>query len=405
MMNKIKEVSSKLTHSTRTLFNLICNDDKWSAKVMGCSVDAFEKGLVKGLDGIENGSGNDLMWAVEEMPKHLDILENKKGGNAIVKMRNYIDAVIKGTDGEINDNTRFIVIAILRAIAEDLLAKPEKTTEPTSDSKPVKHFTAKEVKADGSSDEPDVVDTKERSILDEWLSKAVRCEDKDTEVMQQKCAEELYSFIMDNLSKNAELAEIFADMTVGRIGNVTTVIAQRLFDMDTKMHGVIMHTEGIEKQLKGLVAYNGDKPCKPGKKDDAHADATNHTTMMDKLLAKADDPNNSNNRDVIITEYVDKITKYVGNHVNDEAIQEVLTGMSIGTLTYGAKWITEAALDKDKTLIKAIKSCSDCSRQIQAAYDVYIDHIYENTSIKRVDTSAITATFANLRKVFASYAS
>lgn len=358
MMNKIKEVSSKLTHSTRTLFNLICNDDKWSAKVMGCSVDAFEKGLVKGLDGIENGSDNDLMWAVEEMPKHLDILENKKGGNAITKMRNYIDAIIKGTDGEVNDKTRFIVIAILRAIAEDLLAKPEKVTEPTSDSKPVKHFTAKDVKADGSSDEPDVVNAKERSILDEWLSKAVRCEDKDMKVMQQKCAEELYSFIMDNLSKNAELAEIFTDMTVGRISNVTTVIAQRLFDMDTKVHGTIMHTEGIEKQLKRIVKSDGSETV------------DKEPTILDSLLAE---------HPVSVNKFVTDVLEYIVGHVDDVNIREVMGLKGIMPVINGLIWTVQNVVDNNaeysKCIANDIKQGTTFSEQFDHIFTEYMKYL------------------------------
>lgn len=234
-----------------------------------------------------------------------------------------------------------------------------------------------------------------KTILEEWLLKAVQCDEKDAAMLQEQCAEELYAYVVNNLTTDDELAGVFADMTASQIRAATAYIAKELFDMNMELHStIIRNTDSIVEQFeKALWSY--DK-------------STNNNdflekTVFDKLVeaAKKDDTAQSHDKNTIY-HFINSILLYIAENVNDEnddyegvTVRDVVTydaSNEVYKLVDCAKWVVEQVFEGNDELMEVIESCTDAAEQFEAIYEKYELDGYEVD----IDMRLIRSSYAQL---------
>lgn len=239
-------------------------------------------------------------------------------------------------------------------------------------------------------DEADV-----KTILDEWLSVAVQCDEKDIVMLQNQCADELYAFVVNNLTTDDELAGVFADMTAHQIRAATAYIAKELFGMNMELHStIIRNTDSIVEQFeKALWRYDKSTNNKEFLEK----------TVFDKLVEAAKKDNTAQSHDKnTIYHFINSILLYIAENVNDEnddyegvTVRDVVeydACNEVYKLVDCAKWVVEQVFAGNNELMEVIKSYTDAAEQFEAIYEKYELDGYEVD----IDMRLIRSSYAQL---------
>lgn len=231
-----------------------------------------------------------------------------------------------------------------------------------------------------------------KTILEEWLLKAVQCDEKDAAMLQNQCAEELYTFVVNNLMTDDELAEVFADMTAYQIRAATAYIAKELFGMNMELHSnIVMNTDGIVEQFEKALLIYGDVSTGNIR--------LFRKTVFDKLVdaSRNDDAARCLDKDTVY-HFINSIILYIAANANDEdgTVHDVVMSEPVFQLVGCAKWMVEQVFCGSIRVIEVIESYTDATEQLKALYEKYIDEVHTSHGEVDIDMSLIHSSYAKL---------
>ena len=275
----LKKAQGAMTDQTRKVVEQLSGDDPWAYKVMGCNKSAFDNGMAMSLKEFKKLNVNDrnahleaVLAAFPECIKEL----TSKGKGAIVRARNFIDAIGKKcVDGELTDDHRFDVICAIRVMSKDLLAEqdtPEGTPKKTETKKGFsvkgthkqadgtrKNFTSKVSKAEKpSKSKVEVKRPKQKTLLDSLVETSTKVVDErgnkspdDTERGEYRA--EVYKYVIDHVDDKG--FEKFKEMPLKQIGKFADSVIDGIFKSRDEVLVAISDGDSIEDQFANL--YNG----------------------------------------------------------------------------------------------------------------------------------------------------
>lgn len=250
--NKATNVTSKLTAQTRTLIDQLCNDNSWSAKVMGCDVKAFEETMAERLEKFQKCADDEklafLDGVLDAIPKHLDVLKKDgKGTTAITRAHNFIHAVATECYDSVNDETEFATLCTLRVLKADIL----KDVEPEGKTSKERNFAPNG--NDGKKNE--------LTLYGSWAAKAASTVDEDGNIdttYKGKCSREIYAKITALVAAGEPS---FGNYNMSYILKFSDWVTDRVFDTDGKVIGISTKGSFIDQTKKLLKMYKSEIEC------------------------------------------------------------------------------------------------------------------------------------------------